>query len=369
MARPPSISRGSIRDEAETGAGRGTASIGARPTRPVTWPGSRPSRQRSWPRRRNWTLASKRERSSGRTGPRWDYANPATQPDPVAEAAKSWIDELSKMDVEVLVALEALDWLTPALVSWREHEVWYEIGRGLTKKTATKIADYNRRLARQLMEDAGIDPPHIERYLAGMKDSHEIYEFGFPLQLPRPEGNDGDLETTWFIVEARGHRRAEVYIQYGMAQRETMSKLDPKRLGAIIPRIVGQPGGSKNAGWLGRAIEWMPGANFVDLVLASTVDERPNAWLVSRKRRGCRVDDGQVREVCQADQRNIHALGARANCWRTLRSTECFHPRLRRCRHGSIGGVGEVTGEGRGRQTRRGTSCYRHCRPTSKPRS
>ena len=197
------------------------------------------------------------------------------------------VDKLTKTigdaSLETLRICMSLDWLTNT--ARPGHSIWTRFTQNLENGKPNDFAEYEQARITKDLQALGFDAKQIKTYLAHFEVRDFRSPFGFPAEPPSPWGNkewEGDSLTTDFIYRYTSYDRGAMFPAYGMSW-EVLAKLDPQKVKNVIEEMYASRDEQLRLVAY-RAIERIPGTEFVDLIISRMYDD-PFAWqaLVAEK--------------------------------------------------------------------------------------
>jgi hypothetical protein len=273
-------------------------------------------------------------RKAGKTWPEANRDKETYEPSKQYQAAVDKLkDTLAKVDVEAIRAALALDWLSEEPDTWWRKEVWVGAIRKVTESRNREIAAFQRDWIRKTLTRAHVEKEYVDEYSKAAEKEDPRASLSFPPKTPwmynyfQKEGaKAGASLSTDFILRYHSYERGMMVPAYaGGFSAEVLAGLDPKRVGPLIASLYQSD--DERLRWLAhQAIGYMPGTEFVDLVLDDMVEEgHPGAWQILDHWKRPKETAPRLAAMVDLASNKYAPRGVQA-MWRTLREGECFEP-------------------------------------------
>ncbi|MHC4983113.1 MAG: hypothetical protein ACYTF6_08105 [Planctomycetota bacterium] len=240
-------------------------------------------------------------------------------------ATKALLEQQSEEKIETLRTLMALAWQDQESKSWTEQFVWRQAVEQLKSNRAREAAESGRAYYRDILTRAGVEKKHVDSYLKELTDRDLDDAISFPVQAPSCWNKDFDGEqlTTDFILRYHLYDRGNMFQCYGM-DFEELAKLQPGRLRLILPAMLGSQDEQLSLVAY-RAIEYMPGTEFVEAIFWEIMREEEHYWecLVAEQPKG--QAELRLRHMVKLAYEKCSGWGI-ASFWLALAEGSCFEP-------------------------------------------
>lgn len=152
--------------------------------------------------------------------------------------------ELEKLRIDAIHGAIAMAWQDPS-GTWTRDPSWSKAFGALLDERKTEVLQYMQAFARRTLTDAGVESPHIDKYLSDA-NRPVFHEISFPMYFAYDYADarvDPEDLTTEFILRCQLYDRGEMCRTYGMSRRAVLSQLDANR----VKDLVGQLAGNSNS--------------------------------------------------------------------------------------------------------------------------
>ena len=244
--------------------------------------------------------------------------------------------KLAEIDVEVIRAALAIDWLADEPHRWSSQPVWKEAFAGACRSRQQEIDADQERWIEKTLAHAGVESRYIEEYVDALRKTASHGELCFPYKpssnarVLDPDGktNADDLSTD-FVLRANCYDR-EGYLAIFRSNFHTakdwllLSRLKPARIKLTVALLMPENdrGGSLFVRGL---IPRLPGTEFVDLVASAINGEGcETSWKLLENP----TDDKETAARLSLLMEKASAGGdyGTARLFRSLRCGNCFYP-------------------------------------------
>jgi len=238
---------------------------------------------------------------------------------------------LAAVDVETIVAAQAVDWLNDEPNIWWRRDLWERVIRDLAESRKKEAAAVQEVWIRRTLADAGVEQAQIDAYLKAARRDNCHASIKFPIEPPflwnsLSTERDGALLTTDFILHYYAYDRGGMLVEYSPNfSAAVLADLDMRRVKPLVASLYRSD--SERLRWLAQqAIAYVPGTDCVDIVLEDLVKERRDyAWRVLEYWQCPKETAARLEALIDLGAKEYTVWGQEA-MWQALKQGKCFEP-------------------------------------------
>jgi hypothetical protein len=238
--------------------------------------------------------------------------------------------KVAKVDVEVIRAALAIDWLAEDPVPWSRKDVWNDIVKKINASRTTEIDESQNRWIRKTLTRAAVENEYIDKYIDALKRANRHGFMGFPFvpssdyEFFRHRPLTAQALTTDFILRCQGYFQE---IELGVCRKDSkwalLPCLQPNRIKQYVAALYGDENEELRS-YAQTIIGRVPGTAFVDLVLNDMgIEGHERAWKALDHPDCPKETAPRLAAMIDLASKRSGNYGA-VQLWGLLRRGECF---------------------------------------------